>query len=437
MSDEEMEDYGFEYSDEDVQEEDVDIENQYYNSKGMLEGDPQEALKGFQEVVSMEEDKGEWGFRALKQIVKLHFKLGNTDSMLEAYREMLSYTKSAVTRNASEKKINSLLDFVSSSTDMKLLQDFYGTTLDALVEAKNDRLWFKTQLKLCGLWFKLKEYGRASKILRELHKACQAEDGSDDLKKGTQLLEIYALEIQMHTEQKNTKRLKELYNKALTIKSAIPHPRILGIIRECGGKMHMHERSWSDAATDFFEAFKSYDEAGAVRRIQCLKYLVLATMLMESAVDPFDAQEAAPYKQDPEVLAMTNLVAAYQQNDILGFERILKTNKRTIYDDPFIRNYIEDLLKKIRTQVVLKLIQPYTRIRIPFVSQQLNIPEYDVEQLLVALILDSRIQGHIDQVNQLLELESVQTVTTQKYKAIDKWSQHLHSLHQGILNKMS
>jgi COP9 signalosome complex subunit 2 len=75
------------------------------------------------------------------------------------------------------------------------------------------------------------------------------------------------------------------------------------------------------------QAFKSYDEAGAVRRIQCLKYLVLATMLMESAVDPFDAQEAAPYKQDPEVLAMTNLVAAYQQNDILGFERILKTNK--------------------------------------------------------------------------------------------------------------
>lgn len=25
--------------------------------------------------------------------------------------------------------------------------------------------------------------------------------------------------------------------------------------------------------------------------------------------------------------------------------------RRTIYDDPFIRNYIEDLLKNIRTQV--------------------------------------------------------------------------------------
>lgn len=81
-----------------------------------------------------------------------------------------------------------------------------------------------------------------------------SDDGTDDLKKGTQLMEVYALEIQMYTEQKDTKKLKELYNKALSVKSAIPHPRILGIVRECGGKMHMHERAWSDAATDFFEA---------------------------------------------------------------------------------------------------------------------------------------------------------------------------------------
>lgn len=85
---------------------------------------------------------------------------------------------------------------------------------------------------------------------------------------------MYAVEIQMYTEQKNNKKLKELYHRALNVKSAIPHPRIMGIIRECGGKMHMSERTWNDAATDFFEAFKSYDEAGEKRRIHCLKYLV-------------------------------------------------------------------------------------------------------------------------------------------------------------------
>ncbi len=46
---------------------------------------------------------------------------------------------------------------------------------------------------------------------------------------------------------------QELYNRALAIKSAIPHPRIMAIIRECGGKMHMHDRAWSSAATAFFE----------------------------------------------------------------------------------------------------------------------------------------------------------------------------------------
>ena len=33
---------------------------------------------------------------------------------------------------------------------------------------------------------------------------------------------------------------------------------------------------------------------------------------MKSGINPFDSQEAKPYKNDPEILAMTNLVSAYQ-----------------------------------------------------------------------------------------------------------------------------
>lgn len=62
-----------------------------------------------------------------------------------------------------------------------------------------------------------------------------------------------------------------MYEKSLVVQSAIPHPRIMAVIRECGGKMHMEEESWAEAQKDFFEAFKNYDEAGSSRRIQCLK----------------------------------------------------------------------------------------------------------------------------------------------------------------------
>jgi len=431
-----MEDYGFEYSDDEDEEQDVDIENQYYNSKGLLESDTVEALRGFQLVVDMEQEKGEWGFKALKQIVKAHYRLANYSDLLVAYANMLTYIKSAVTRNYSEKSMTKILDYVSGSTNYEFLQELYEITLRALEESKNERLWFKTNLKMCSLCFHMKEFGKLSKILKELHRSCQKEDGTEDQRKGTQLLEAYAIEIQMYTEQKNNKKLKELYQKALTIKSAIAHPKIMGIIRECGGKMHMAERRWEDAATDFFEAFKNYDEAGVPRRIQCLKYLVLANMLMESNVNPFDSQEAKSYQQDSEIIAMVQLVEAYQENNVREFERLLKFNQASIMKDTFIRMYVEDLLRNIRTQVLLKLIKPYTRIRIPFIANGLNIPEGDVEALLVGLILDNKISGHIDQVNQLLELGD-RSVGNRKYAAVDKWAAQLASLNSSVLSKLA
>lgn len=50
---------------------------------------------------------------------------------------------------------------------------------------------------------------------------------------------------------------------------------------------------------------------------------------------------------------------------------------------------------------MLRAIQPYTRVRIPSIAQQLNVPAGEVEQLLISLILDGRVAGRIDQVNQV------------------------------------
>ena len=150
-------------------------------------------------------------------------------------------------------------------------------------------------------------------LLRELHASVAAKsadaDGDADNTRGAILLEIYALEIQMYGETKDNKKLREIYDKTLHVRSAVPHPRIMGIIRECGGKMHMSEKEWTKAQVDFFEAFRNYDEAGSTRRISVLKYLVLSHMLMASRVNPFDSQETAVYKNDPEIVAMTGVRA--------------------------------------------------------------------------------------------------------------------------------
>lgn len=431
------EDYDLEYSEDDNSEPDVDLENQYYNSKALKDSNPQQALESFQKVLELEKgQKGDWGFKALKQMIKINFRLGNHEEMMNRYKQLLSYIKSAVTRNYSEKSINSILDYISTSNRMDLLQEFYETTLDALRDAKNDRLWFKTNTKLGKLYFDRGDFKRLSIILKQLHQSCRNDDGTDDLKKGTQLLEIYALEIQMYTVRKNNKELKKLYNQSLHIKSAIPHPIIMGVIRECGGKMHLREGEYQKAHTDFFEAFKNYDESGNPRRSTCLKYLVLASMLMKSDINPFDSQEAKPYKNDPEILAMTNLVTAYQNNDIVGFEKILNDNRTTIMDDMFIKEHIEDLLRNIRTQVLTRFIKPYTQVHLDLISKELNLDVDEVEALLVSCILDNTIEGKIDQINNVLELTR-HSQHNAEYSAMNKLATQLASLQTAVINNMS
>ena len=62
-----------------------------------------------------------------------------------------------------------------------------------------------------------------------------------------------------------------------------------------------------------------------------------------------------------------------------------------------------DLLRTIRTQVIMRTIGPYTKIRLAKISKSLNgIPVEDVESLLVSLILDGKLNGRIDQVGGVL-----------------------------------
>ena len=56
------------------------------------------------------------------------------------------------------------------------------------------------------------------------------------------------------------------------------------------------------------------------------------------------------------------------------------------------------MILQLSLQVLIKLIKPYTRINIEFISKELNVDAADVESLLVSCILDSTIQGRIDQV---------------------------------------
>jgi COP9 signalosome complex subunit 2 len=430
--------YDFEYEDDDEPAGgDVDIENKYYNAKQLKIDSPSEAVDEFLGVPSLEESKGDWGFKGLKQAIKLLFALHRYEDAITHYKELLTYVKSAVTRNYSEKSINNMLDYIektaSDATAYKCMEEFYSLTLETFQATNNERLALKTNVKLAKLYLDKKDYGALSAKVREIHAACAREDGSPDPGKGTYSLEAYALEIQMYAEMKNNKRLKAIYQKALTVRSAVPHPKVQGVIRECGGKMHMSEENWKDAQSDFFESFKNYDEAGSMQRIQVLKYLVLTTMLMKSTINPFDSQETKPYRNNPRISAMTDLVDAYQRDDIHRYESILRDNQ-DLLEDSFIAENIDEVSRNMRSKAVLKLIAPYSRFTLRFVAKHIKVSEAEVQDILGVLIVDKKLKAHIDQEHGTVIVDS-RSENEEHLQRLRDWTAAMDHLFSNVLEE--
>ena len=72
----------------------------------------------------------------------LFLELHRPEEALKTYTQLLSYTKSAVTRNYVEMAINGILDHVGADkadpVDVQSLEKLYQATRSALQEAKNE-----------------------------------------------------------------------------------------------------------------------------------------------------------------------------------------------------------------------------------------------------------------------------------------------------------
>ncbi|KAJ2813570.1 hypothetical protein H4S07_000579 [Coemansia furcata] len=430
---EDEEEYEFEYEEDDGEGgEEVGVENRYYNAKG-LRDDFDAAIREFQTVVDDSTSLTEWGFKATKQILKLCLREGKFDEVLSYYEKMLDYVRqSIVARNYAEKSINNMLERVSLAATPEFIQRFHQMTLAVLKETKNDRQWLRTSLRLAKILLDQHEYQTLDTLLSELRCECEDESGAVILERGTQLLEIHAMYLAMYAAREEHKRLKDTYLQCIAIKSAIPHPRIMGFICECGGKLYMSECNWEKAKSNFFDAFKNYDEAGSPQRVQVLKYLVLASLLSESEVNPLSGPEAMSYVNDPAIVAITAMVAAFECRDVVRFELTLRQNTAHIQDDPFIARYIDDLRRTLRMQALESTVQPYTRIRIDSLAKRLEIAPADAEQLLVALILDKRLRAHIDQEQGIVTLEQ-DTAEHQQFEALNKWATNMESLLRSAI----
>lgn len=154
-------------------------------------------------------------------------------------------------------------------------------------------------------------------------------------------------------------------------------------------------------------------------------------MLMGSDINPFDSPETKAYQNDSRVSAMTDLVDAYQRDDMHKYEQILQNNQDVVAD-PFIAEHIDEVTRTMRAKGVLKLVAPYTRFTLKFIAKQLKISEMEVQDIVGVLILNGKLKAKINQTNGIVDVE--RGVDVERLEAVDQWTSAIDDLWTTVLS---
>lgn len=404
MSDEDAylseESYEFEFEDDEdeVQEENLEedqLENKYYNAKSLKDDSPLKAIEELQSIAILkdsnyDEDNIEWIFKSLKQIIKINYNINNYSNALENLEKLIEFIPK-VSKNYAEESISRILNNYSNCNNSAFVNQLYDIILnflnDSTLGGNNDRLWLKINMNRLSNYLELKDFNHGLNLLNSINSRLEQ---SSETTKNSFALELIAAEIELYSNQPqiNLKKLNQLYSKSLNITSAVTHPRIMGIIRECGAKVHFYRGNFEKARIDFYECFKNYDEAGSPSKKLILKYLSLCSVLTENEVNPFESQETQTYSQLPEYSNLIRLLKAYDDLNLAKFNQIhdiMIKDRDELVDDEIFIHASKKILQNLISKIILNYFKSYSSISFQFLMVKLNLSEDELENKIILL----------------------------------------------------
>jgi len=414
-------------------------ENLYYKAKSTEEESVEQAEKELRRVVELEQqDRSEYGFKALKKLVKMMLRgviNGSPQQIILDFKAMLTYAN-LVSVNVMEKGINAVLDLAATTKKLDLMEELAMLSAECFQRNMNERAWFRTNLKLAQMMFEAGQMALLPNKLARLVEWCELAPGINNPKKESFLLEVLALQMQCAVTGGMTgpNGLRRLVSRASSIQSAIPHPRTLGTIHECSGKVMLYEHKWSNAKQEFFDAFRNYDESGSPRRVLCLRYIVLAALLENTKISPFESPETKSLVTNEEIVPVVELWDAFEKFDVEKFNVAVK---RAYAGDEFASQFLPIVIRCFQYQKISEIVKAYSKVKISFIADQLKIDVDECEASLVEFIIDGRLDGSIDQIQKILLMkeEGADEVDV-KYHAMAQWSRHVQQVSTAIGKKI-
>ena len=72
---------------------------------------------------------------------------------------------------------------------------------------------------------------------------------------------------------------------------------------------------------------------------------------------------------------------------------MLNDKKVNLLGDPFIAQYLDELLRSVRLNAVSAICKPYKTVKLAFLARKMNVQVSEILSLLSELILEERLEG--------------------------------------------
>ena len=106
---------------------------------------------------------------------------------------------------------------------------------------------------------------------------------------------------------------------------------------------------------------------------------------------------------------------------------ILKENKIKV--DEFMNSFLEELSKIFSVEKIISLIIPYQRVKLSFLANELGENKENIIRMVHELILDGKINGKIDLIDESYDKQLDSLVEDEKkLKGLNDWINSIKSL---------
>jgi 26S proteasome regulatory subunit N6 len=292
------------------------------------------------------------------------------------------------------KIVRTLIDQVAKIKDSLPLQmTLCRESIEWCKAEKRSFLRQRIQSRLAAMLLESKQYTEALALLAELLTEVKRLDDKP------LLVEIFLVEAETHHKLRNQPRSKASLTAARTNANAIYCPPLLQAqIDLMSGTIHGDEKDFKTAFSYFFEAFENFDTVGNPKAVDCLKYMLLSKIMMNSPEEVTAIINGKPglRHQGPGLDAMRAVATAHQHRSLEEFESAIATHAEHLNADPIISHHLSSLYDMLLQENIIRVIEPYSNVETSHIAQLMKLPLPKIEHKLSQMILDKRFNGILD-----------------------------------------